>query len=85
MQAISLQKRHRAKLGADGFEKGWFGLGSTWFRGPYWIMTKNQHFLQALWNVGVPDKILTRVTAATGGATRLLAAIYLRLVPQEVF
>jgi hypothetical protein len=26
-------------------------------------MTKNQHFLQALWNVGVPDKILTRVTA----------------------
>lgn len=51
------------QAGADGFEEGWFGFGSSWFRGPYWTMTKNQHFLQALWNVGVPDKILTRVTA----------------------
>jgi hypothetical protein len=40
-----------------------YGLGKSRGRkgfsitGPNWTMTKNRHFTQVLWNVGVPDGI----------------------------
>lgn len=48
-------------------------------------MTKNRHFLETLWNVGVPDRILTSVTAATGSAPSFwLPATRLGLLTTEL-